>query len=179
MTSYRLVVTKDEKIVRIMLWGFTISFLLPIPFLFFFVQDRSTALGLSIFLSVISAIFLLAVMISYNYYGKYVTLEDDTMKVYTPKGREIGVYSLKKMNKSHCVICYGGKGGGCSRALLLYEQGLHLKGGYWISKEGYILYVNFYQHSWDEKKRMVVIKNKALEEKILAYYDEKPIEDQE
>ena len=172
MTLYRLIDSKDAKFFRVAPWVFTLSFFLPAPFVFCFVQDRSLAKGLSFLLLLVSAAFLLAAITSYSYYGRFATLEEGVLKIYTPRKREVRAYRLDEMNKAYVYASHGARGGLCHKCLLLCQKGLVLEGYYTDYKGEWLPWVTLYIYSGADRKKMVTIENKELEEKILAYYGE-------
>ena len=103
-------------------------------------------------------------------------LEGDLLTVCTPKGRVIKTYRLWEMNEMYAFV---GQGRSCfiSKCLLLYPKDMIFREG-WMTRKGECLpYITIWMEI--NGKEVVAIENKALEEKILAYYGEKPIEDQD
>ena len=111
-------------------------------------------------------------------FGRYAVLEDGVLTVCTRKGRTLRNYSLEKMDSVHAFVYYGGRDfeKDCEKSFVLYPRGMVFV-KQMVKKDGECLQ-RFSARAFDRKK-MVFIINKALEEKILAYYEEKPIVDQE
>ena len=179
MTLYRLLDTKDAKFFTAAPFVFITLCVLACPCMLLFVRDQGVAYAVSLLGFLVAAVCLPLTIAPWDWYSRYAMLDGNLLKVCTKKGKIIRTYQLRNMDKICAFVSYGQRGGLFLKGLLLYEKGLYLNGEYTVDKEGYILQVNFYKHSRKEQKKMVVIQNKVLEEKILAYYDEQPIEGQE
>ena len=122
MTLYRLIDSKEIKFIHVAFWVITLSCFLSAPFVFCFVQDRSIAEGVSVLLLLLSAVFLCAEIASYSYYGKFATLEEGVLKIYTYRKREVRAYRLDEMNKAYVYASHGARGGFCHKCLLLCQK---------------------------------------------------------
>ena len=109
----------------------------------------------------------------------YAMLKDGMLTVCTRKGRKIRCFSLHEMDIIYAWVCYRGSNGmayNYQRSFVLYPKGMILR------KQTYEKNGECLQQlsAWArDRKKMVFIINKELEAKILAYYDEHPIEGQE
>ena len=149
-------------------------------FLFLFVSKITDALILTAFWVVLWGSLLLGIFLAnYKHYGKSATLDGGVLKLYAPRGREIAEYHLDDMNMVYVVVYHDVRDGLRHKCLLLCKKGLILEGECTKWGEEWLPYVKLYEYSNADKKKMVDIENKELEEKILAYYGEQPIEGQE
>ena len=169
MTLYRLLNTKDAKFSSVSTFFIAIFFLLPCPFLLIFVPDIILALKVSLVALIIATILGIVALIPFRYYRRCAALEGDALKICTPKGRVLKTYRLCEMNKMYAFVGQG-RYGFVSKSLLLYPENMFFQEG-WMTENGECLpYVTLWIET--NARKIVVIQNKELEEKILAYYGE-------
>ena len=173
MKKYRLYDSKEARQLITDVKWVAVVILLPIPFMFFFVPKITDMLIFTALWVVVLGSLLLGIFLAnYNHYGKTATLDGGVLKLYAPRGREIAEYHLDDMNKAYVVFDHAIRGGLRHKCLLLCQKGLVLEGEYTQWGEEWLPLVKLYEYSRADKKKMVDVENKELEEKILAYYGE-------
>ena len=171
MKKYRLYDSKDAKFFIIMPWVLVLFCSVLTPLLLLLIRNYSTALlAVEISLSLL-IFFVLYALIMLNHYGKCAILEGGTLTICTAVGRRIRTFRLDEMNKA-CVFISHIRYGECSKSLLLCHKDLVLEVELEEIKGECLPHVNLSECRAKDKKMMVAIVNKELEEKILAYYGE-------
>ena len=103
-------------------------------------------------------------------FGLYARMEEDTLIVCTHRGRILRRVLLQDMNEKYAFVHYGRSMVAPEKSLVLIPKGMRVNFS-WM-KDPTMLWFDWKSCNYKKRKQLVIIVNKELEEKILAYYGE-------
>ena len=121
----------------------------------------------------LSFVFCIEEFFNIQTFGLYASIEGDALILCTRKGRKLKIFSLRDMNKTYAFVHYGYSTISSEKSLLLFPKEMSVKFS-WM-KDPALLWFDWKSCNYKKRKQLVIIVNKELEEKILAYYGEQPI----
>ena len=123
--------------------------------------------GVSVFFALVMA---LASIPNVKAWGLHATLEGDVLTIYTHKKKMLRSFSLREMNLIFALVGYGRYQDPIRNRLILYHKTVDIKFRHFKWHKLPVLEWNCL--SPRKQSQIVLIANKELEEKILAYYGE-------